>query len=109
MESSTESFRIRRVVFKYYVEDDTCQVIEMRVENSGMDQGPFIKRHALPKAGGGFLHWTDFRIGEDVLVYGRAFRVTAVDDFTRVRRVGVPVPVPAPCTCAWGTGWHAAQ
>lgn len=83
VESSTESFRIRRVVFKYYVEDDTCQVIEMRVENSGMDQGPFIKRHALPKAGGGFLHWTDFRIGEDVLVYGRAFRVTAVDDFTR--------------------------
>jgi hypothetical protein len=85
VESSTESFRIRRVVFKYYVEDDTCLVTEIKVENSGMDQGPFIKRHALPKAGGGFLHWTDFTIGEDVLVYGRVFRITAVDEFTRVR------------------------
>jgi hypothetical protein len=31
VESPTEAFRIRRVVFKYYVEDDTCQVQEFKV------------------------------------------------------------------------------
>ena len=101
VESSTESFRIRRVVFKYFVEDDTCQVIELKVENSGMDQGPFIKRHALPKAGGGFLHWTDFHIGEDVLVYGRVFRITAVDEFTRVRGRRVVLHCALGRVCLW--------
>ena len=56
-----------------------------QVENSGIDQGAFIKRHALPKAGGGTVNWTDFKIGGDLQVYGRVFRITAADPFTRVR------------------------
>jgi hypothetical protein len=31
VESSTESFRVRKVIFKYFLEDDTCQVVEAKV------------------------------------------------------------------------------
>jgi EF-hand domain-containing protein 1 len=57
-----------------------------QAENSGITEGAFIKRHALPKAGGGTLKWTDFVVGSDINVYGRVFRITGADDFTRVRR-----------------------
>lgn len=31
VESGHENFRIRRVIFKYHVEDDTCRVLEVKV------------------------------------------------------------------------------
>jgi hypothetical protein len=31
VESSAENYRIRRVVFKYHLEDDTCRVLEAKV------------------------------------------------------------------------------
>jgi len=83
VESGHENCRIRKVVFRYHVEDDTCRILESKVENSGIEPGAFMKRHQLPKAGGGVLHWTDFAIGADLNIYGRVFRITGADDFTR--------------------------
>ena len=34
-----------------YLDDDTIHIIESRVENSGIPQGVFLKRHKLPKPG----------------------------------------------------------
>lgn len=82
VESGLENYRVRRVLFRYFVEDDSCQVVELKMENSGMDQGPFIKRHQLPSADGGTIHWTDIQVGGDVYLYGRVFRIVAADEFT---------------------------
>ena len=48
-ESAAENFRIRKCVVLYYLEDDSMQVSEPKVENSGIPQGVFIKRHRIPK------------------------------------------------------------
>ena len=34
VESGTENFRVRRVIFKYHTEDDTCRVLEAKVRRS---------------------------------------------------------------------------
>ena len=46
-ESAHENYRIRRCTLNYYLDDDTLQVIENRVPNSGIVQGTFIKRHKV--------------------------------------------------------------
>ena len=43
----------------------------------------FVKWYLLSKAGGGMLYWTDFQVGSDIALYGRVFRVTGADEFSR--------------------------
>ena len=61
----------------YYLEDDTVSVTEPRVANSGLVQGPFVKRCKLP------LRLDGIRVGAVVQLGGRAMRVCGIDDFTR--------------------------
>lgn len=67
------------------MEDDTCHIIENRIENSGIPQGVFLKRHKLPVHGKQDTthQWNDFRLGMNLNVYGRVFRIVDCDDFTR--------------------------
>jgi hypothetical protein len=66
------------------MEDGTVRISEPRIENSGISQGQFLKRHRIPKVDGtGFLGPTDFQIGQDVPIYGRNFHITGADRFTR--------------------------
>jgi len=60
-------------------------IIEPRVENSGIPQGIFLKRHLVPKpnAPTDQYTWKDLSIGMDLTVYSRVFRITGCDDFTR--------------------------
>ena len=51
VEDPTENYRIRKCIIYYYLDDDTIHIIESRVENSGIPQGVFLKRHKLPKPG----------------------------------------------------------
>ena len=52
--------------------------------NSGIPQGIFLKRAKLPKPdGSGDYDWADIRLGMDLNVYGRVFRIIDCDDFTR--------------------------
>lgn len=51
MENPDENFRVRRCILYFYLEDDTVHIIENRVENAGIPQGVFLKRHKLPVAG----------------------------------------------------------
>mmetsp|Transcript_11342 Transcript_11342/g.24429 ORF Transcript_11342/g.24429 Transcript_11342/m.24429 type:complete len:637 (-) Transcript_11342:94-2004(-) len=82
-ENPNENARIRYVDIYYYLEDGTMQVNEPKVENSGIPQGAFVKRHRIPKADGEFYGPNDLRVGSEVTIYSRTFRLHDCDDFTR--------------------------
>jgi hypothetical protein len=79
-----ENCRYRSVVFTYFLEDGTLSCTEPKVENSGLMQGPLLKRHHAPNADGtGLINPLDFRIGEQLFLYGVAYQITGADRFTR--------------------------
>jgi len=83
-ERADENSRYRHCVIMYCMEDGTIRISEPKVENSGMPQGQFLKRHRVQRAdGSGFLGPGDFRVSEDIMIYGRNFHITGADRFTR--------------------------
>jgi len=83
VETNLENYRVRSVTVYYYLEDDTCQIIEPKQDNSGIPQGQLIRRHKFPMPGGGYLKPEDLRVGEDLQVYGRVITLADCDAFTR--------------------------
>jgi len=84
--SSVESWRLRKCVIYYYLEDDSIHIAEPKVENSGIPQGVFIKRHRIPRSANNqhdYFNFTDLYIGSDLPVYGRVFHIVDCDNFTR--------------------------
>lgn len=43
--SPEESFRLRRCVLNFYLEDNSFSILEPKEDNSGLPQGTFLKRH----------------------------------------------------------------
>lgn len=43
-----ENYRVRKIVVMYYLDDDSIFVNEPKIENSGVPQGWFLKRHLIP-------------------------------------------------------------
>lgn len=83
-ERPDENSRYRNVAIMYYMEDGTIRIGEPRVENSGIPQGAFLRRHRVPRPDGqGFVGPDDFRCGEDISFYGRTYHITGCDRFTR--------------------------
>jgi len=83
-ERPDENSRYRQCVIMYYMEDGTIRISEPRQENSGIPQGTFLKRHRVNKPdGSGFMGPGDFRVSEDIVIYGRRFHLTGSDRFTR--------------------------
>jgi hypothetical protein len=85
-ESPKENFRIRQCVVLFYLEDGTMMVVEPKVENSGIPQGTFVKRHRIPRPtemGGGYYQPKDLRLCKTLVIYSRAFRIVDCDGFTR--------------------------
>jgi hypothetical protein len=52
VEDPNENYRVRKCIIFYYLDDDTIQIIEGKVENSGVPQGVFLARHKVPKPDG---------------------------------------------------------
>ncbi|EDQ87460.1 uncharacterized protein MONBRDRAFT_33364 [Monosiga brevicollis MX1] len=83
-ESADEHYRVRFVKVFYFLEDDTMAVLEPAVPNSGLPQGKLIRRQRLPKDSEGNTYlWSDLGVGVNLQVYGRVFRLTDCDQFTR--------------------------
>lgn len=82
-EDPKENYRVRRCALFFYLEDGTIMISEPKVENSGIPQGTFVKRHRIPKPGGGYYTYQDLRCGQTVSIYCRAFRITGCNQFTR--------------------------
>ncbi|CAG7722699.1 unnamed protein product [Allacma fusca] len=82
-DSSQEIYRVRPVEIFYYLEDDSIMVEEPKVENSGLMQGKFLRRHRIPKNDvGEIYHWKDLNLACDIMFYGRSFRICDCDTFT---------------------------
>jgi Ca2+-binding EF-hand superfamily protein len=83
VETNLESYRVRKVVIYYYLEDDTCLVNEPRQDNSGLPQGTLIRRHRFPGPDGGYVKPEDLQVGSTLPLYGRTLYITDCDAFTR--------------------------
>ena len=84
------------------MEDSTIMITEPKEMNSGIPQGVFLKRQAVMKSGTqDILVPADFFIGETVEIYGRQFKVTDADPYTRdffksAMKVELPETMPVP-------------
>ena len=71
----SEAFRIRRCTINYYLDDDTMQLTETLVPNSGTPCGTFVKRHRIPLRRGlessGYVGLDKLRVGEDLNMCAR--------------------------------------
>jgi hypothetical protein len=85
-ENPKENYRVRNCMVYFYLEDGTMMIVEPKVENSGIPQGTFVKRHRIPKPkedGGDFFSPRDLKLGSTITIYSRSFRIVDCDDFTR--------------------------
>lgn len=65
--------------FLAYLEDDTIQVIERKVENSGIPQGTLIRRHRIPLPAPQdeeFYTVDHFNVGREIKMYSRVYHLT---------------------------------
>lgn len=82
--SPDEAFRVRKVLVAYFLEDDTIQMTEPTSANAGLPQGTFVKRHRIPNTRrGGCFTLDDLRVGNEITVYGRVFRIVDANGSTR--------------------------
>ncbi len=80
--SPYESERVRKCTLLYYLVDDSVQISEDKVVNSGLSQGAFLKRHKISTPSG-FVSWRDFQVGGIITLYGRTFNISKCDAFTK--------------------------
>ncbi|XP_032331163.1 EF-hand domain-containing family member C2 [Camelus ferus] len=97
-----ENYRIRRYKIYFYLEDDTIQVNEPALKNSGLPQGTSIRRHRIslpPPDEDQFYTVYHFNVGTDVVFYGRTFKIYDCDTFTKnfLKKIGVKVNPPRQC------------
>ncbi|CAI2722500.1 unnamed protein product [Schistosoma spindalis] len=98
-ERREEQYRIRKCKILFYPEDDTIQVVEPRIANTGMAQGTIIKRHRISKpVPNEHLYYTvyDFNVGTEFVAYGKTFRIVSCDQFTSnfLRKLGIKLGKP---------------
>lgn len=95
------SYRIRRVKIAFYLEDETVQVVEPRITNSGLPQGNIVKRQRVTETTANpenkrFITLLDFNVDKPVTIFDRTYHITSCDATTRrfLTQLGVTVPEP---------------
>ncbi|XP_053482797.1 EF-hand domain-containing family member C2 isoform X3 [Ictalurus furcatus] len=93
-QSREETYRIRQCKIYFYLEDDTIQVVEPELKNSGIPQGTLIRRHRIPLPppdDDQFYNLHHFNINQEMVLYSRTFMITDCDPFTHnfLRKMGV--------------------
>lgn len=83
-DSRLETNRVRHLDISFFLEDNSVAIVEPRQRNSGILQGPFLKRQkVLGQDGQTFLNPFDFRVGEFINLCARRIFLAACDPFTR--------------------------
>lgn len=77
-ESSREGERIRVCVLQWHLDDNSQVINEPKIENSGIPQGTFLRRHRIKG-----LRLSSLRVGSKVTIYGREYSVTGCNDGVR--------------------------
>ena len=85
VESRLENYRIKSVIIYYFLEDRSILITEPKQVNSGTPQGAFLNRQMVIKQDGSQMPFepTDFRVGLDIGICGRAIRIYDIDQYTR--------------------------
>ncbi|XP_047621590.1 EF-hand domain-containing family member C2 [Phacochoerus africanus] len=101
-DKSQENYRIRCYKIYFYLEDDTIQVNEPALKNSGLPKGIFIRRHRIslpPPDEDQFYTVYHFNINIDIVLYGRTFKIYDCDTFTKnfLKKIGVKLNPPGQC------------
>ncbi len=83
-ESAIESHRVRKCVCTFFLEDGTIKISEPKIGNSGLSQGPFLKRSMVTNTATKLpFQAVDFMVGSNVNIFGHVFHVTRCDSATR--------------------------
>eukprot|EP00438_Fugacium_kawagutii_P029911 Skav232657 [mRNA] locus=scaffold698:62079:62777:+ [translate_table: standard] len=83
-ERPDENARYRHVSIMYHMEDGTMSMHEAKVENSGIAQGPFLKRQKVMREDGlAYLGPDDLKVGTEITIFGRTIHINGCDRFTR--------------------------
>ncbi|XP_075287037.1 EF-hand domain-containing family member C2 isoform X1 [Opisthocomus hoazin] len=99
-DKNQELYRVRHCKIYFYLEDDTIQVIEPQVKNSGITQGTIVRRHRIPLPPpheDQFYTIDNFNINIEVIIYARRYKIIDCDQFTKnfLRKMGVRLNSPA--------------
>lgn len=73
----------RKVVILFYLVDQTVQIIEPKVVNTGFAGGNFYNRSGICKMDGEPLSLTDLTPGNSVVMLGQEFNIYDADQYTR--------------------------
>lgn len=89
---------ILQFVLHYYLVDDTMEILQKHIKNSGRDSFPkMLARSRVPKDGSydvpqssdepstddGCYSWSDLGIGSEIMLFGRKILICDADNFTR--------------------------
>uniref|UniRef100_A0A671QVC3 EF-hand domain-containing family member C2 n=1 Tax=Sinocyclocheilus anshuiensis TaxID=1608454 RepID=A0A671QVC3_9TELE len=93
-------YRVQKCKIYFYLEDDTIQVVEPELKNSGIPQGTLIRRHRIPLPAPKddcFYNVHHFNINQEIVFYSRTFMITDCDPFTRnvLMKMGVRLNPPS--------------
>ncbi|NXV78152.1 EFHC2 protein, partial [Atlantisia rogersi] len=99
-DKNQELYRVRHCKIYFYLEDDTIQVIEPQVKNSGITQGTIVRRHRIPLPPpheDQFYTVDHFNINIEIILYARRYKIIDCDQFTKyfLRKMGVRLNSPA--------------
>jgi len=85
VESALENYRVRKLDICFYLEDNSVSISEPKQMNSGIPQGPFLKRQKVLRKDGSGKHLTahDFRIGQEIHIFGKTIFLSGCDQYTR--------------------------
>lgn len=76
----------RNVTIFFYLSDQTLQITEPKIKNSGIPQGDFLTRQKVLSEQTGNVDYfcpNDFRIGKTIKIFTREFFIYDADRFTR--------------------------
>lgn len=73
----------RKFIVTYYLNDNSLQIYEPPVRNSGMYEGKFLERNQYKKQDGEIYKPEHLVVGYDVKINGYWFHITDCDDFTK--------------------------
>lgn len=80
-ERPDENARYRHVSIMFHMEDGTMSMHEPKVENSGLAQGPFLKRQKVMRQDGmAYLGPDDLKVGQEITIYGRTIHTMDATD-----------------------------
>ena len=83
VENELESARIRLLVICYYLADDCISITDVKQENSGIPQGPFLKKMRVKKEDDSYFDYKDFIVGKNIVIYGKIIHLYDCDKYTR--------------------------